>query len=180
MVMIYVGFTTTDECPAGPMIPYYLIVSGGMSVLRTVWYFLEFWIFRRRIGFTAYNFIDNFVCAATAFMVTWYILGLYWVVSIAWPNLDDERDFNYCDPAAYLIAFVTLMGILVLLLIWCTCVCTLAFQVVPVVNERFAEVGIPVPVPPRPRVINAVTVYVVETLDDSTVINIVPSAVRNV
>lgn len=149
IAMIYIGFTSMEDCPAEPMIPIYLLASGSFSVFRTIWYFLEFWIFRRHLGMVLYDYVDTAMAITTACMASLYLFGLYWVLHIAWPNLTDPKSFNYCLPSAYILAFVTIIGILILIVFWCMCVCVLAFQVVPVVNEEFAYMGLPVSVPPQ-------------------------------
>lgn len=162
VAMIYVGASRIEDCPVQPMLPVYLFITGAFSVFRSFWYFLEFWISRRKIGFVFYKFADNVVVMLTAFMATWYMFGLYWTLHVFWPNLESPSSTQYCDPAVYLIAFVTVIGILIILVFWCTCICFLAFQVVPVVNERISEMGIPVSVPPR--------VYVMEAPRQTTII----------
>lgn len=158
--MIYIGLTTVDYCPAEPMIPIYLLVTGSFSIFRTIWYCLEFWLMKRRIGMVLYDLLDTIMCISTAFMATIYLFGLYWVLHIVWPNMEDQNAFNYCDPVTYIFAFVTVVGILILVVFWCMCVCVLAFQVVPVVNEEIYHIGIPVSLPPQA---NQVTIAVVET-----------------
>lgn len=137
--MIYVGVYAIDECPAEPLIPFYLMISGGFSIFRTVWYFLELWIFRRQCGEALYDYVDTGMCFLTALMTTLYLFGLYWVLHVTWPNLEDPEAFNYCDPAAYLVAFVSVVGVLILAVFWCLCICVLAFQVVPVANEGMTQ-----------------------------------------
>lgn len=148
--MIFIGYNTVNECPAEPMIPFYLMVSGAFSVFRTIWYFLEFWIFRRRMGLALFAYVDTIMCFTTACMASLYLFGLYWTLHIAWPNITDTKAFDYCDPSAYLLAFVTVVGVTILALFWCLCICVLAFQVVPVANVEINSMGIPVSIPPPP------------------------------
>lgn len=162
--MVYVGASRINECPVQPMLPVYLFITGSFSVFRSFWYFLEFWISRRKVGFVFYRFADNVVVMLTAFMATWYLFGLYWTLNVFWPDLEYTRSPQYCDPAVYLMAFVTVIGILIILVFWCSCICFLAFQVVPVVNERISEMGIPVSVPPR-----APRVYILETKNETII-----------
>lgn len=161
IAMIFIGFTTTNNCPAEPMIPIYLVISGIWSILRTIWYFLEFWLIRRHIGMIFRQFMKSAMCVMTAGMGTLYLLGLYWVLSAAWPNLDDIDAYNYCNPATYLLALATIVGILVLGMFWCLCICSLASRMVPVVNEDI--IGIDIPVVASPNTITAVTILIPET-----------------
>lgn len=150
-MMIYIGVTKRDECPAEPMIPLYLIISGSFSIFRTIWYYLEIRLFRRHLAKVVSDCMDAAMCITAAFMTTLYLFGLYWVLHAAWPNITDPLAFNYCDPTAYLLAFITIVGLLILMLFWCTCICFLAFKVVPLVSEEIALIGIPVPVPHKPN-----------------------------
>lgn len=157
--MIYFGYTKQEKCPVEPMIPIYLILSGSFSIFRTIWYFLEYWLFRRHLGVVLNDYVDSAMCITTALMATLYFFGLFWVLRVAWPNLENPRAFNYCDPTVYCLAFCTIMGVLILMLFWCMCICILAFQVVPVVNEEVAMLGIPVAVPPQPQEIDTMDTY---------------------
>lgn len=166
IAMVYVGFTTTSDCPAEPMIPIYLTISGICSILRTIWYFLEVWLIRRRhIGLVFRQYINCALCVMTAGLATLYLLGIYWVISVAWPNLENIDAYNYCNPTTYLLAFVTVIGILVLITFWCLCICSLASQVVPVpgINEEISAIDIPFAASPQPNTIAAITILVPET-----------------
>ena len=159
IAMIYIGIANLGDCPVEPKIPVFLISTGVLMVVRTIWYFIDNFLIQLRFGDSFQTYIDRGTAMYSALLCTLYLFGLYWIFHVAWPNLEDPQKFSYCNPATYLLAFISVCGILVLLVFWFICIVVLAFKVIPV--ELDARI-------PGAEIMNEVFVDIAENIEPNT------------
>lgn len=124
LAMLLVGAAHLHDCPIQPMIPRYLVVSGCLSIFKTV-LDIGFKLKQRRdLGPEADGerrpkgtpiWLESFI---NIVLFSFFIAGTVWVYQNAWPDFEHKPSLNetgngnetasrYCDEVTYKLAFAT-------------------------------------------------------------------------
>ena len=143
--MIAIGIVNFKNCPIQKMIPMWLIVFGGLAIIKNLSTLIQRVIsFRTRGGLptsvnldqnqqssssTILNVLDSFMAL---FLIIWFICGNIWVYSNSRDvqHLDNTLLSTYCDVLTYKFAFWIITSIYMLLGLACAIFCcTICFTI---------------------------------------------------
>ncbi|XP_014223254.1 uncharacterized protein LOC106650004 [Trichogramma pretiosum] len=121
--MMVIGGIFIYDCPQGEYIPVYLLVGGGLGVLKQM--LLLFSRIRQcrqeeRIRQTSTETLID------CFMLGWLIIGSMWVYKEYKPNFDPSISKLYCNKTLYLFAFWVITSTYILLAITIFCICSIS------------------------------------------------------
>ncbi|BES93453.1 Hypothetical protein NTJ_06262 [Nesidiocoris tenuis] len=134
LIMFIMGLQFVRDCPKESNIPVYMIVGGVFGSIKM------FWLIWRQIRSRRFerrrerNGPDQDPLSTpsrvadvllTLFLITWFILGNFWIMSIYWPDFAPTlyEPNNWCHKTLYvfslihLIIMYTIIGIIILVLI---------------------------------------------------------------
>lgn len=133
VAMFLIGFKYLNDCPVNMFIPVYLLVGGVVGVVKQFFQLLHR---IKRIGSRSDEEEEerksSFQSVIALFMLTWFVLGSYWVYKSYLPSFDPADYREYCNKTVYLFAFwqITIVYIAVGLLTFCLCsisLCVITF-----------------------------------------------------
>lgn len=104
MIMIVIGSVFRMECPAERYIPVYLIMSGLVTILALAWLIATQLDDRYAQQLDYYIKMHQIQWFLTALLFTWFLLGSYFVLRIAWPTN------SQCHPILYRFAFIVIVS----------------------------------------------------------------------
>ncbi|XP_016839387.1 uncharacterized protein LOC100677905 [Nasonia vitripennis] len=90
--MLILGVQYIRDCPRGPNIPVYMVVGGTLGGIRMFWTLYSQIRSRRPEVLTVpssrshISFKKLVSVALSCFLVGWFVLGNYWILSIRWPD----------------------------------------------------------------------------------------------
>ncbi|XP_022906891.1 serine/arginine repetitive matrix protein 5-like [Onthophagus taurus] len=113
LLMLIMGIQFLRDCPRGPQIPVYMVVGGSVGCVKMAWMLWDQLRVRRidsangggtSIGARVASF------ALTLFLIVWFSLGNYWILSIKWPDYAPTlfEPNRWCDRTLYVFALVHL------------------------------------------------------------------------
>lgn len=121
----FAGLEFIRDCPKEPHIPVYMVVGGCFGLMKILW---VLWCQIRSLRYERLNPRDathsaseemlatsvgiKIGCfALTAFLVSWFVMGNYWILHIYWPKHSPtlyEPD-NWCHKTLYIFSVVHLI-----------------------------------------------------------------------
>nr|KAF7396887.1 hypothetical protein H0235_016424 [Vespula pensylvanica] len=116
ILMFILGIQFIKDCPREPHIPLYMVVGGTLGTVRMFWSLYSQIRSRRPEALTVPNtrsYVSPMKLASIAlscFLVGWFALGNYWILSIEWPEYapmlyDPDR---WCHKTLYIFSLVHL------------------------------------------------------------------------
>ncbi|XP_015179531.1 PREDICTED: uncharacterized protein LOC107068043 [Polistes dominula] len=116
ILMFILGLQFIKDCPREPHIPVYMVVGGTLGTVRMFWSLYSQIRSRRPEALTVPNtrsYVSPMKLASitlSCFLVGWFVLGNYWILSIEWPEYtpllyDPDR---WCHRTLYIFSLVHL------------------------------------------------------------------------
>ncbi|XP_043488264.1 uncharacterized protein LOC122515118 [Polistes fuscatus] len=123
ILMFILGLQFIKDCPREPHIPVYMVVGGTLGTVRMFWSLYSQIRSRRPEALTVPNtrsYVSPMKLASitlSCFLVGWFVLGNYWILSIEWPEYtpllyDPDR---WCHRTLYIFSLVHLCVVYVVI-----------------------------------------------------------------
>lgn len=125
---LFAGIQFLRDCPREPYIPIYMIVGGLLGCVEMAW-ILWNQFYNRRLEISTMDTSSIVYRIAfftlTLFLIVWFAMGNYWILSIRWPEFNPRlfEPNQWCHRTLYLFSYIHLFivhstfGVLLLLVI---------------------------------------------------------------
>jgi len=137
-LMIIVGVSTMGKCPIEPLIPIWLIVSGGLSVIKNLSTLVQrikaLNIKSEKKGNVFWNVFDTLIAF---FLFGWFIVGNFWVYQNYNAMISQPNTKLTCDYTSFYLSFWVITGVYILVAFSCLLFCcTICFTIFISPNKK--------------------------------------------